>query len=96
VLRAFRYRLHPNAFQERALEGWLRACCSLYNAALEQRITWWRRGGLSITYEDQTVQLTELRAADETWAAIPVDVLRSPLQRLNLAYAAFFRPLQKR
>jgi putative transposase len=44
-----------------------------------------------VSYEDQTVQLTELRAADEVWTIIPVQVLRSPLRRLNAAYAAFFQ-----
>lgn len=91
MIRSFRYRLHPNAAQGRVLESWRKACCVLYNAALEQRITAWKMRYLSVSYEDQTVQLTELRAADPAWALIPVEVLRSPLRRLNSAYAAFFR-----
>jgi putative transposase len=91
MMRSFRYRLHPNASQERILEGWLKACCSLYNAALEQRITYWRQAHKSISYETQTKQLTELRAADPTYRALPVEVLRSALRRIDRAFAAFFR-----
>jgi putative transposase len=72
------------------LNEWRKACCSLYNGALEQRIAWWRQKR-AISYEDQTAQLTELRAADPTWKKVPIEVLRSPLQRLKKAYAAFFR-----
>jgi putative transposase len=90
VLRSFRYPLHPNAAQEHVLEDWRKGCCSLHNGALEQRIVWWRQKR-SVTYEDQTAGLTELRAVDPAWEAPPVEVLRSALQRLDKSFAAFFR-----
>jgi putative transposase len=91
MMRSFKYRLHPNTSQSRVLEGWLGACCSLYNAALEQRNAYWRQARKSISYETQTKQLTELRAADPTYRALPVEVLRSALRRVDRAFAAFFR-----
>lgn len=94
MLRSFKYRLHPNVSQERVLTSWLRQCCSLYNAALEQRITAWRQSRTSITRFDQTTQLTELRGADPAWAAVPVEVQRSAIRYLDLAYQAFFRRLR--
>ena len=45
----------------------------------------------SVTRFDQTAQLTELRAADLTWSAVPVEVQRSALRRVDLAFQAFFR-----
>jgi putative transposase len=89
--RSFRYRLHPNASQTRVLESWLGPCRTLYNAALEQRNTWWQSARRSVSYEMQTAQLTELRAADPAYAAVPAEVLRSALRRLKRAFAAFFR-----
>lgn len=91
MMRTFKYRLHPSRSQERVLEQWLRQCCLLYNAALEQRITAWRQQRRSITRFDQTAQLTELRRSEAAWAVTPVEVHRSALRNVDLAYAAFFR-----
>jgi putative transposase len=91
VNRSFKRRLHPNASQESVLDGWRRQCCSLGNAALEQRIIAWTSQRKAVTRFDQTAQLTELRAADPAWAAVPVEVQRSALRRVDLAFQAFFR-----
>jgi putative transposase len=91
VLRTFKYPLLPNISQECTLDDWRQQCCTLYNAALEQRITWWRSQQRTVTRFDQTAELTDLRAADSAWSAVPVEVQRSALRRLDLAYAAFFR-----
>src|ERR1700674_4129549 len=91
MIRAFKYRLHPNAAQERVLDQWRRQCAAIYNAALEQRITAWRQSRRSIHYNSQCAQLTELRAADTSFLAVPVEVQRSALRRLDRAFAAFFR-----
>jgi putative transposase len=91
VHRAFKYRLQPNASQEHVLNEWRLQCCAIYNAALEQRIAYWRKAGQSITRYDQQAQLTELRAADPTFAAVPALVQRSALRRIDLAYQSFFR-----
>jgi len=48
-------------------------------------------GRKSLTYIDQTRDLTELRAADSAYRAIPVEVCRSPLRQLQRAFEAFFR-----
>lgn len=46
---------------------------------------------MSVSRYDQQKQLTELRSADPDWAAVPVEVQRSALRNLELAYASFFR-----
>jgi putative transposase len=90
MMRSYRFHLLQNSRQAAVLEDWRRKACSLYNGALEQRITWWRQHK-SVTCYDQNVQLTQLRAADPDWDAVQLEVLRSALQRLDKAYAAFFR-----
>jgi putative transposase len=89
--RSYRYRLHPNVSQAHILDDWRRQCSRLYNAALEQRILWWQMCRKSATRFDQTAQLTDLRAADPVFSAVPVEVQRSALRRIDLAFQAFFR-----
>lgn len=91
MLRAFRYPLRPTKDQAATLDSWLVACCSLYNAALEQRRDAWRKQRVSIGLYDQQTQLTELRQADPSWSDIPARVERSALARLDRAFKAFFR-----
>jgi putative transposase len=91
MMRSFKYRLHPNAAQTCVLEDWLGKCCALYNAALEQRDTYWRQARKSISYYEQAKQLTELRADDPAFDVPPALVLRSALQRIDRAFMDFFR-----
>ena len=95
MIRTFHYKLHPNEAQARVLKDWIRQCCTLYNAALEQRITGWRSQHRSITFFDQTADLTALRASDPEWSVVPAEVQRSALRRLNRAYEAFFRRVKR-
>jgi putative transposase len=73
------------------LAGWLRACSALYNAALQEWRDAWRKQRVNIGYVQQTKSLTEIRAADPAWKAIPVEVARSALRRLDRARQAFYR-----
>jgi putative transposase len=91
VIRAFRYPLHPTKAQSRVLDDWLRLCRFLYNGALQHRRDAWRMAKKSITRYDQTRELTEIRRADPEYGAVPVEVLRSALVRLERAFQAFFR-----
>lgn len=91
MIRPFCYPLYPNKAEEAKLLHYLWACCSLYNGALQERHTAWKKLRLSISLYDQMESLTEIRANDPMWAAIPVHVLRSALRRLNLAFEAFFK-----
>ena len=89
--KTFKYKLRPTPVQERALDEVLWRCRDLYNAALEQRITAWRRCGVSLSRFDQASELKEIRAALLEYAAVPSHVLQDVLIRLDRAYQAFFR-----
>src|SRR5262249_7801323 len=92
VLKTYQYKLQATPAQIRALEAVLWRCRVLYNTALEQRLTWWRRGqGRSATRFQQEAELKELREAFPEYAAIHSHVLqdvRAPLERTS---QAFFR-----
>jgi putative transposase len=69
-------------------------CRTLYNAALEQRITAWQRCHASVTRFQQEAELTAIRAALPEYAAIHSHVLQDVLARLDTTYQAFFRRVQ--
>jgi putative transposase len=95
VRKTYKEKLRPTPSQERALDEVLWRCRTLYNAALEQRITWWRRGqGRSVSRFQQEAELKELRAAFPEYAAIHSHVLQDVLARLDKTYQAFFRRIQ--
>jgi putative transposase len=94
VRKTFKYKLVPTPVQEQALETVLWRCRTLYNAALEQRKTWWQRGqGKRATYYQQKAELPDLRAACPDYAAINAQVLQDVILRVERAYQVFFRRL---
>ncbi|MGB8267100.1 MAG: transposase [Candidatus Velthaea sp.] len=90
VSRKVVYRMYPTRPQEAALLNMLGLHQRLYNAALEQRITAWRQTRTNVGFVQQCAGLTELRAADESYAALNAQSSQVTLKRLDLAFASFF------
>src|SRR6476469_6406210 len=66
VVRSFKFRLYPTREQESKLLSILHFCCDLWNSALEQRITWYRRrNGKSVSYKQQSQEFFELRREEK-------------------------------
>jgi putative transposase len=93
VRKTYQEKLRPTPAQERALERVLWHCRTLYNTALEQRITVWRQRGVSITRYQQEAELKAIREAFPDHAAIHSHVLQDVLARLDRTYQGFFRRL---
>jgi putative transposase len=91
VILTYRYRLLPTKRQHRTLEAILESQRQLYNAALEERIGAYRKAGVTRTYFDQSKALTEWRQSDPDGRALPVNLQRATLKRLEEAYKGFFR-----
>lgn len=90
-MRTFVYRLRPSRAQHAWLEAVLRDQRHLYNAALQERIDAWRRSSVSITLNDQTRSLTEIRSFDAAYGGVAYNVSKWTLKRLDDAFKAFFR-----
>src|SRR5215475_1110456 len=89
--KTYQEKLRPTLQQERALEDVLHRCRALYNCALEQRLTWWRRGqGRSISRYQQEAELKDLREVFPEYVALHSHVLQDVLARLDRTYQAFF------
>jgi putative transposase len=92
----FKYRVLPTRRQHLALAAICEDQRQLYNAALEERIGCYRKTGKIRTYVDQCHALVEWRQSDTAAAAIPSNIHRWTLRRLDDAYKAFFRRLRVR
>lgn len=95
MIRGYRYKLLPNKTQTAVLTEWLEKCRFLYNCALEHRREAWRVARKSIRYNDQTLELTQVRAEDPAWEAVPAQVARSALRTLQRAFEGFFRRIKQ-
>lgn len=90
---AYKYRLYPTKPQALILDGELREACSLYNAALEERIGAWKVCRKSISLYDQCKQLKYMRA-DGCLALTNSTCAQDVLRRLDRAFRAFFGRLK--
>jgi putative transposase len=89
--KTYKEKLRPTPAQERVLGDLLLRCRSLYNTALEQRITAWQRRRASLSRYDQEAELNDIRAEFPEYAAIHSHILQDVLARLDKTYQAFFR-----
>src|SRR5258705_1926300 len=95
VRKTYKYKLKPTPEQEHQLETVLWRCRTLYNVALEQRITAWQRCHVSVSRYEQEAELKAIRAEFPEYAAIHSHVLQDVLARLDKTYQAFFRRVQR-
>ena len=93
--KTYTYKLKPTPQQERQLERVLWRCRTLYNTALEQRITLYKQRGVTLTRYTQEAELKDMRAEMSEYAAIPSHVLQDVLARLEKTYQAFFRRIRE-
>ena len=90
-VRTFVFRLMPTRAQHASLKHFLDSQRQLYNAALQERRDAWSKGKISISMNDQTKSLTEIRKFDECYGGVPYNLSKWTLKRLDDAFKAFFR-----
>ena len=56
MIRSYEYRLYPSQQQSADLDDMLVRFCTLYNAALEERLSAYAKG-VKLNYADQALQL---------------------------------------
>jgi putative transposase len=81
--KTYKEKLRPTPEQARQLELVLWRSRTLYNTALEQRITAWQRCRVSVSRFQQEAELKDLRAEMPEYAAIHSHVLQDVLARLD-------------
>lgn len=83
--RTYVYKLKPTAVQDQALNRYLNVTRNLYNAALEQRITVYRRRGETRGWRRQSREIKNCREAG-LLQGCHVHTAQTALKRLDLAY----------
>jgi putative transposase len=91
---AYKYRLYPTKAQTEFLDGELREACSLYNAALEERIGAYKTCRKSINYYDQANQLKAMRF-DGCLTLSNFSCCQDVLRRLDKTFKAFFARVKR-
>jgi putative transposase len=95
VSEAYKYKLIPTPARTQALELVLSRCRMLYNAALEQRKTRWRRAqGKGATYYQKAMELLDVKTACPQYSETNAQVLLDAQCRLEKTVSAFFRRAQ--
>jgi putative transposase len=95
VMKAFKYRLYPTRKQADVLQFTLDRNRELYNAALEERREAYRMCRVSISYNDQSAQLPEIKEIRPEYNEIYSQILQDTLKRVDKAFKAFFRRVKK-
>lgn len=95
MIRTYKYRLYPTKAQARTLDFLLWQGRTLYNAALEQRITVYKETGKGVSYYQQWAYFRDLRNANpDTLGQLNATSVQQMLRRLDKAFVAFFRRLK--
>lgn len=93
--KAFKFRLYPNANQERELGTILETHRRLYNAALEQRKSTYEDDKIPVNYNYQSAWFKNMRLANPWYAKTNFSSAQATLRRLDKAYGAFFRRVKE-
>ena len=88
--RTYQHRAYTSRTGYERIAEVLRESARLYNAALEEW-RWAYRAGVSVSLYSQHRELTAIRAEDEFWGGISLQVGRGVLRRADRARKAFFR-----
>ena len=89
--KTFKYRLYPTSAQRTALEKQLDCCRWVYNKALETRRDTWQNEGKGLSCYDTVKMLPEWKEAKPWLKQGHAQAMQEALQRLDLAFQAFFR-----
>ena len=93
--KAFKYRLLGSKAIFAKTDNWLYLCRWLYNTALEQRILIYENNKAKISCYSQFNQLKELKREFSEYDNINHYTLQDVIERLDKAYANFFRRVKK-
>lgn len=93
MIKAYKYKLKPNATQEIAMKQFLGAARFIYNWGLNRKTEQYKQNGTSPNYNQLAKELTELKQTEGyTWLQdTPIDCLQQSLRNLDSAFVRFFR-----
>jgi putative transposase len=94
MIRNYKYRLYPTKKQIEKLQWTLDRCRELYNAALQERREIYKYTSKGTTYNQQAMQLPEIKEVRTEYKDIHAQILQDVLRRVDKAYKAFFQRIK--
>ena len=91
IVRTYRARLRMTRQAHRCLDVEFRAQARLYNAALQEGRDAWRMNRKTVSFAEQSRQLTGVRRDDPAHASVHRTIQVETLRRLDRAFQPFFR-----
>ena len=93
----YKYRLYLNKEQAEELQKIFNFCNFLYNSALQERISFYKKYGKGVSYASQCKALPDIKKefAEQT-LSIYSQVLQQVLKRLDGSYKSFFRRVKEK
>ena len=89
-IRRYTFRLYPSVSQETEMERHRHLHQQIYNAALEERISAYRKG-VHLSFFDQSKSIKIIKSECPEYVSVHVHTLSETLKRLDSAYSSFFR-----
>jgi len=97
MIKSYKYRIYPTNTQTNILNKNINSCRILYNAALEERKSYYRLFHKSLSYNKQSAELPETKEIfPEQSKTVYSQSYQNVLKRLDNAYKSFFERLKKR
>jgi putative transposase len=91
MLKAYKYRIYPDADQRSALANIFGQVRFVYNLGLETKISAYAANQTNVTCFDLNKQITELKNECDWLKQCPAQALQMAMRNLDNAYHAFFR-----
>ncbi len=90
--KSYKFRIYPNKEQQKQINITFSHCRYVYNYFLAQRISVYKETGKSVSWVEQSRELTKMRNSDKTkWLAeVERSVYTRTLRDLDIAYQNFF------
>ena len=83
-------KIKPNKNQRETIDFWLRKCKTLYNVALEEKITYYKITNKYLNVYEQKKELVDIKDFDNSWKDVPNKVLQEIIFRVDKSYKNFF------
>lgn len=95
MFRSYCFRMQMTDRVGQAFERSMAVSNEIYNAALEERISAWKKQKHSVTKFDQMKSLTVIRQDEYRFARYAVTMLRTPLVQVDEAFKGFYSRVKK-
>src|SRR5690606_20651822 len=93
-MKTYKYKIYPTKSQIKSLEKTFDLCRFLYNSALEERISYYKKYQKSLSCLDQIKELPNIKEELPEFKNVYGQVLQSTLKRVDTSYKGFYRRLK--